>query len=299
MLSNIKICAKYLYYYFVYKWRSQNTSKQFGSTVKYVRMQNFNDFIVPVPPFPEQQRIVAKIEELFAELDNSVAMLKKVKEQINQFNESLMEQIFQQSDCSWEEYKLGDEKICSINKNFNLPDFEDEDIVSFLPMAAVEAKTNKFYPQTTTYGKVKKGYTKFRNGDVLFAKITPCMENGKICIVNDLIKDCGFGSTEFHVLRCSENLLPKFLYYFVSRENFLRRAVPYMTGSVGQKRMPSDYLAEQKIKVPSIDVQKQIINCVADKISKSKSIDNILDSVLVSCDALRQSILKKAFGGEL
>ena len=84
--------------------------------------------------------------------------------------------------------------------------------------------------------EVKKGFTNFQEGDVLFAKITPCMENGKMAVVPKVASGYGFGSTEFHVLiRLQNGLDPRYLYYFVSSQSIRKEAAHNMTGAVGQK----------------------------------------------------------------
>ena len=93
VLSNIKIFPKYLYYHLVYKWRHINSDKQYGSTVRYVRMSNFTSYEVPVPTLDEQKRIVARIEELFSELDNGVETLRKTKRQLIKYRRSVIKYI--------------------------------------------------------------------------------------------------------------------------------------------------------------------------------------------------------------
>ena len=86
-------------------------------------------------------------------------------------------------------------------------------------MAAVEAGTGSMdASQDRKYGEVRKGYTRFSEGDVLFAKITPCMENGKIAIAKGLTNGSGCGSTEFHVIRPPDGLSNEYLAYFLLRE---------------------------------------------------------------------------------
>ena len=88
-----------------------------------------------------------------------------------------------------------------------------------MPMPAVEAKSGEIdVSKIRRFIEVKKGYTPFQKNDVLFAKITPCMENGKMAVVPELQNNLGFGSTEFHVLRTYNGIEPRFVYYFVSSQ---------------------------------------------------------------------------------
>ena len=152
--------------------------------------------------------------------------------------------------------------VCHINPriNRNRLGLQDNTEVSFVPMEAV----NEMYgvidsKSDRQYRKVKQGYTAFLNSDVLFAKITPCMENGKVALATNLTNGVGFGSTEFHVLRAHDEILPMYLYHFVKRESFRRLAKQQMTGAVGQQRVPKRFLENISISVPSLKDQKRIV----------------------------------------
>lgn len=132
--------------------------------------------------------------------------------------------------------------------------------VSFLPMAAVEAGSGRMDATALRqFGHVKKGYTAFREGDVLFAKITPCMENGKMAVARGLRNGIGCGSTEFHVLRPRPGVDPQYVYYFVSSARFRAEAAHHMTGAVGQKRVPGAFLAQCEIPLPDLGKQHRIV----------------------------------------
>ena len=158
---------------------------------------------------------------------------------------------------SWPMVKLGD--VCTINprlpKNAN-----PEQEVTFLAMAAVSEKGEISSQETRILHETKKGVTYFERGDVLLAKITPCFENGKATLTNNLNTQIGFGSTEFHVLRAFPDLiLPEFIFYLVWNERFRIAAAKEMTGSAGQKRVSTDYLKEYKFYLPSIFEQEKIV----------------------------------------
>lgn len=105
---------------------------------------------------------------------------------------------------------------------------------------------------------VQGGLTMFEEGDVLFAKITPCMENGKGCLVEKLPTRYGFGSTEFHVLRPSWQVYGKFLYYATFNPVFRAYAAENMTGAAGQKRVSSRFLKDTRLFLPPLDEQRRI-----------------------------------------
>ena len=152
--------------------------------------------------------------------------------------------------------RLGE--ICVINPK--APALDDNLSVSFVPMPKV-GENGEFDPsEIKQYHEVKKGFTYFQDGDVLFAKITPCMENGKGAIARSMENGIGFGSTEFHVLRPENNVvIGEWIYYLLSRSTFRKEAEKNMTGSAGQKRVPKFFLENYEIDLPDIGTQKKQI----------------------------------------
>lgn len=271
-----------------------------GSAQPQITRVSLQPLELPLPPLAEQERIVAKIEELFAGIDAGVENLKSVKNQIALYRQSVLKSAFDGTlykTTEWNFTSIG--TVCDINPKTVLPDFSDDSIVSFLPMPTVEAETGAFSPETVEYKKVKKGYTKFQNNDVLFAKITPCMENGKSCVVRDLIQGVGFGSTEFHVLRCHAGMLPEYVFYFVVQKAFRSKAISFMTGAVGQKRVPADYLRDCEIPVPTLAEQERIVAEIESRFERADALETAVDRALNDAEKLKQAVLKKAFSGEL
>ena len=158
---------------------------------------------------------------------------------------------------SWCWIKL--DEIVAINPGIDKSEFRDNDELPFVPMSATEAGTGRIdTTELRPFAKVKTGFTAFATGDVLFAKITPCMENGKMAIVPALPKGVGFGTTEFHVLRPTDAVDTKLLYYFVSSESLRHEAQHKMTGAVGQKRVPKRYLETKEFPLPPLPEQRRI-----------------------------------------
>ena len=155
--------------------------------------------------------------------------------------------------------KLGD--CCELNPRRPNLDIEDTDNVSFVPMPSVSEYGFLQDVADEEYGKVKKGFTYFENGDVLFAKITPCMENGKGAIAEGLTNNIGMGSTEFHVLRPIEGVSsPYWLLALTRLPIFRERASKNMTGTGGQKRVPANYLENFMVGLPPIEEQNRYEN---------------------------------------
>lgn len=133
---------------------------------------------------------------------------------------------------------------------------DDELLVSFVPMPAVSEDGKIDCSDIKPYKEVRKGFTYFAENDVLFAKITPCMENGKGAVAKGLEGGIGFGSTEFHVLRpIAGKSNPYWLYILTMFESFRVGARKVMTGTGGQLRVPIGYLNDYSITLPPIDLQ--------------------------------------------
>jgi type I restriction enzyme S subunit len=159
----------------------------------------------------------------------------------------------------WPTVPLG--VVADINpRNREWAVFPDETEVTFVPMPAVsEVAASIVAPEIRILGQVRRGYTPFLEGDVLFAKITPCMENGKAALGKGLLNGLGFGSTEFHVLRPRRVILPKYLLYFVRQQGFRNAAKQRMQGAAGQQRVPEDFLRTFPIPLPAISEQRRIV----------------------------------------
>ena len=141
-----------------------------------------------------------------------------------------------------------------------------------------------------SYYEVKKGFTCFREGDVLFAKITPCMENGKGALVTNLMNGVGYGSTEFHVIRADqEQVLPKYLFSLLNREKIRLAAKQRMTEKSGHRRVPESFYADLDIPLPHIDEQKAYVQEIE---TIEKQINDLNDQIRAN-NLIKKEILKK------
>lgn len=183
----------------------------------------------------------------------------------------------------WPVKPLGE--VCAINPKLSADEAPSADTaVTFVPMAAVDETTGTIArPELRQYKLVAKGYTPFRNDDVLFAKITPCMQNGKAAIARGLHGGLGFGSTEFHVLRPSNTLLPQWVFSLIRQPSFRAAAAANFTGTAGQQRVPADFLKSFPIPVPPMAEQERIVKLLdeADELRKLRAQSDRRTAVLL------------------
>lgn len=189
----------------------------------------------------------------------------------------------------WEKVKIGE--VCTVNPNRkHQQGFSDNKLVSFISMSDVTEDGRIYVDNEKPYTEVSSGYSYFLEDDVLFAKITPCMENGKGAIARGLINGIGVGSTEFHVLRPNKDRITSdWIFRFVSSSKFRALAKMNMTGSAGQKRVPKAFLENALIPIPPLETQKQIaktLDTAAELLALRKQqlaeLDNLIKSIF--CD---------------
>lgn len=299
---------KYLVYYLnVFNYKGYVN----GTTRLKLTQSSMKMITIPLPPLAEQKRIVNKIESLFTKLDDAKEKAEAVVDGFENRKAAILHQAFsgqltekwrQEHGVkkeSWEEKKIGE--MCVVNPpKIETKGLPDEIEVSFYPMASVSDLYGEVVePKTRKLKEVRKGFTNFVEGDVVFAKITPCMENGKSAIIKKLVNDIGYGTTEFYVLRCNEKLFNRYLYHLVRSKVFRERAKAVMVGAVGQQRVPKSFLEEYKISIPSFEEQIEIVRLLDDFLAKEERAKELAENVIEQIELMKKSILARAFRGEL
>jgi len=183
----------------------------------------------------------------------------------------------------WLSVTLGE--IAEINPTHRLPpEWHDETEVGFVPMAAVDEHSGQVHDvEIKALATVKSGKTRFAAGDILFAKITPCVENGKVALVHELPSDIGFGSTEFYVVRRGPECDARYLFFYLRTEQVREWAVQSFTGSTGRQRVPRSFMENLQISLPPLSVQRRIVAVLkrADELRRKRAeADRLTDQIL-------------------
>ena len=151
----------------------------------------------------------------------------------------------------WEVKRLGELSEINPNKGEITSKF-----VTFLAMSDISEQGRVINENIVSTDSIKSGFTPFKRNDIIVAKITPCFENGKGALLNNITEEYGFGSTEFHVIRCQQ--CNRFIYYHTISYPFRKRLESQMTGSAGQKRVSADSISSYKIPLPPLSEQEKI-----------------------------------------
>lgn len=254
LLPNSSYKCKYLYYFFLHNMRVLEGGFR-GAGLKHTSKSYIENIeLTKTHSLLEQDKIIS----VLSNIDNTIVLQNKRLKLLNELTRSLFIEMFGNlgEDIFGDGLKLLKD-VCQINPkkdNYiaNIKDF----LVSFVPMSAVSESGEIDTTIIKCYDEVKKGFTSFIEDDVLFAKITPCMENGKGAIAKKLKNSVGFGSTEFHVLRpLKDKSNSAWIYYLTSFSHFRKEAEIKMTGSAGQRRVPASFLENYKIALPPLELQ--------------------------------------------
>ena len=194
-------------------------------------------------------------------------------------------------DSKWEKHKLSSFCLTNPGKEI-ISSLDDSFIMSFIEMSSVNNNGHIDYMVDKSLGELKKGsYTLFQEEDIIIAKITPCMENGKCAIARHLTNGIAMGSSEFHVIRTNPNkVINEYLFHLLNRKIVRDFAEQNMTGASGHRRVPIKWYEDLDIPVPPIEVQKQIveeIGKVDDSVSLSKQ---LIESSEAAIESLLSSI---------
>lgn len=150
------------------------------------------------------------------------------------------------------------------------------------------------------WGGIKKSYTNFADGDVIFAKVTPCFENGKAAIVRDMPSGIGAGSSEFYVLRpASKKVSPGLIFAIIKSQSFMQQGAQNMTGAVGLRRVPRAFVEAFPIALPPAAEQKIIAEKLDTLLAQVENTKARLERIPKILKCFRQSVLAAAVNGRL
>lgn len=239
------------------------------------------------PDFSEQRRIASILSSADKVIDSTQKLIAKYKS----IKQGMMEDLLKPKE-GWKKVKLGE--CCEINPKTDTSKVLDDDIIVFVKMEDVSNDGFITSFNEKTYQSLqKKGFTVFQNDDVIFAKITPCMENGKGALVRDFDTKICMGSTEFHVIRACENISIDFIYQLTISKQFRLKAEMQMTGSAGQQRVPISFLEDYLFYIPDFSEQCRIASILSSIDKKIESEEKALYKYKNIKKGLMEKLLKE------
>lgn len=251
-------------------------SRASGSGIRYtLSLSDFKSANIRFPEKNEQTaiaNILSKVDEAKASVQGSIAAAERLKKSLMQNlltgrmkpdgtlrkeDEFYIDEKFGKVPMGWEVKAVGDKSVCHINPNYK---YKKKELYDFVPMEAVRENFGGLAfveKQVIDNGS----YTRFKAGDILFAKITPCSENGKVAYIEHIDSEVGFASTEFIVFQPTDNVNGRFVYLLLASENVHRLAISLMEGTTGRQRIPWKIFRNRIfVPMPEKDEQTEIVN---------------------------------------
>jgi type I restriction enzyme S subunit len=308
-------CNKFIFYFF--RLNEQELDKLgTGTTFKAISNSTLRELELPLPPLPEQKKIVEKIEELFSGLDSGVASLKKTKEQIKLYRQSVLAYAFSG--------KLTG-KVKGETKNGELPEGwkwvklgEVSTILNGYAFKSGDFKNEGKY-QVIKIGNVRPGHLRLEEKPAFLSQVDEKILNRSILKKNDLVisltgtrkkRDYGYVAMvtnqnhlllnqRLAVIRLNNEHDSKFFLYLLRMDLFLDQFFNNETGNVGQGNVGIGGLRDSVVPAPPLVQQNQIVEEIEKRFSEADNLEKAIDDSLTKAVALRQSILKQAFEGKL
>lgn len=274
--------------YFHYLFRSKLFSEEFYRWGRGIvddlwttRESEMKRIFITVPKPENQTKIAKYLDEKIAITDQIIEKKQKLIELLREKRTAVINDAV--INVKGELGKIKNYILVNPTKKV-VSDTDLEDIVSFVPMEAI-SETGKLEIQEKKYKEVKDGFTYFRNGDVVLAKITPCYENGKAGAMKGLRNNFGFGTTEFMILRPQNKIISDYLYYLIFSDKFRKSGEVEMRGTAGQKRVTASFVKNYEFILPDLDKQKNIVDNLD---RETKLFDLTIDKEIGSIELLRE-----------
>jgi type I restriction enzyme S subunit len=282
LTPSIDVAVPRFIFFLMWMWHSQNKTLEYQAQttgIRNLRTPDYLEQVVLLPPLAEQKRIV----DLVASVDAYIDALQKQADSAREARNAVLQELLSAGGDDWTETTIGEEAVVNPKETALAED------APFVPMDAVKVGkrfVDYFEPRGERSG------ARARSGDVLFARITPCLENGKVAQIQDGVGACG-GSTEFIVMRGSKTIDSDFIYFWATLRSTRDLAAGLMTGTTGRQRLSAKDLGEISLNLPPLDEQKRIVEIVS-------SMDEVIQSTeqaVVDAKALRSGLLSDLLSG--
>lgn len=291
------ILFKYVFHYLIYQ-KEAFINKSKGGAQPNLSQEIIKKHEIPLPPINEQQRIVNRIESLFAKLDRAKELIENTLAQFEQNKMAILHKAFtgeltvkwrkkNNIDLSsWKKYEL--KEVFKVVKDKYNPQIENQ-IVNYIGLENIE--TSKGIINKNNSSEVKSIKTKFKKDDVLYGKLRPYLNK------HDVVNFDGICSTDILVFRFDNINTAKYINYYFNLPMFIQYAVENSSG-INLPRVSEKTISKYKISLPIIEEQQEIVNILDKLLAKYNKIKN-LEQQLEKIELLKKAILAKAFRGEL
>lgn len=296
---------KYLLYYFRY-FESQLSSKGTGTTFKAITQKTIKNLDVPAPPMEEQVKIVARIDELFSELDKAVDTLKTTKEQLAVYRQAVLKDAFDNAQAMCERFTSIEELLVTDRKGMSTGPFgtmlkKHEHKTTGVPMLGIEnIDSGKFIDGNKIFVTPEKAAElksfALKSGDIIISRSGTV---GELCVVPPRMEGALLSTNLMRVSLDCQKILPEyFIYLFQSKGIVLDQVKELCKGST-RIFLNQTILKQIQFPIPNVHEQLQIINTIESRLTFCDNIEKTVDTALAQADAMRQSILKQAFEGTM
>jgi len=265
--------------------------------------------LLAFPPKDKQERIANFLDEQTARIDALIAEKERLDGRLQEYRSSLISAaVTGQIDGentdkagvsqSWPTRRL--RYVAELNPAVR-PDLvaAQDTEVTFLPMDAIGEDGSLNLERVRPVAEVRNGYSYFEDGDVAFAKVTPCFENGKGALMRNLQFGAGFGTTELTVLRPKVGTCASFLRYVLQSENFRRNGAGAMTGAGGLKRVPDDFTRDFETPWPPHSEQERIAAFLDEQTNRIDALRHHVREHIERLREYRSSLISAAVTGQL
>lgn len=311
VLTGFKINVKYLENY-LNRYLPIRINKEVSqNNIPYIRLSTLSKMDVL---FPESLSEQASIANILSSVDEAIESVKKSIEAAEKLKKSLMQNLltgrmkpdgifrteeefyedekFGKVPIGWDVKAIGDKKVCQINPVYK---YKRKEIYDFVPMEAVKERfggLDYVEKQLIDNGS----YTRFKAGDILFAKITPCSENGKVAYIEHIDSEVGFASTEFIVFHPTDEVDGHYIYLLLTSENIHRLAISLMEGTTGRQRIPWKIFKNRIfVQMPGKEEQTSIVNKI---LIFDKQINNY-NNRIITLKSLKKSLMQNLLTGKV